>query len=267
MKTSQFLFISMVLSAILTSCSPVYYYQIYRATPTDNLVSDERYLVYEDENCKVSYNLWSKGGDIGFKFFNKTDNNIYLNLSESFFIINGFAYDYYKNRIFTNSKSSSSSTSKSFNSNKTNITQPSNIYNSMYSSGYSVSFNEKEIICIPSKTSKIITEFNIIESIYNDCYLIKYPTKKQIKSKNFTKDESPYIFSNRIGYFIEGTDNLIKFENEFYINEITNYPESEIIELKYDIVCGKKSSTMSKHFKNVSPDKFYIKYTKVQNTW
>jgi len=264
MKTSQFLFTSLVFSALFTSCAPVYYYQVYRATPTNNVVSDEKYLVYEDENCMVSYNLWSKGGDIGFKFFNKTDNNIYLNLSESFFIINGFAYDYYKNRIFTNSKNLSSATSKFFNS---NTTQSSNILESTTSSGYSVSFNENKIICIPSKTSKIITEFNIIESIYNDCFLIKYPTKKQIKSKNFTKNDSPYIFSNRIGYFIEGTDNLIKFENEFYINEITNYPESEIIELRYDVICGKKSSTLSKHFKDASPDKFYIKYTKVNNTW
>jgi len=137
----------------------------------------------------------------------------------------------------------------------------------MTSSGFSISYNEEKTICIPSKTSKLITEYIITESLYRDCDLFKYPTKKQIKSKSFKKTDSPIIFSNRIAYTVGQSEKLIKFENEFYISEISNYPESEIFESKYDEYCGQKSSTMTKYFKNVSPDKFYIKYTKGTDTW
>ena len=100
----------------------------------------------------------------------------------------------------------------------------------MTSSGFSTSYNEEKIVCIPSKTSKRITEYCINESLYRDCDLFKYPTKNQINSKSFSQFDSPIIFSNRIAYTIGLSDELIKLENEFYISEITNYPEGEIIE-------------------------------------
>ena len=137
----------------------------------------------------------------------------------------------------------------------------------MSSSGYSVSYNEEKIICIPSKTSKIISEYYITESLLRDCDLFKYPTKKQITSKTFSKEQSPLVFSNRIAYSTSQNDNLIKFENGFYVTEISNYPESEMVELKYDEYCGQKSMTITKNFKNVSADKFYIKYSKGLDTW
>ena len=55
---------------------------------------------------------WDILGNIGFQFFNKTDKNIYLNLEESFFILNGISYNYYRNRVFTNSTSSGATTSR-----------------------------------------------------------------------------------------------------------------------------------------------------------
>ncbi|MDP4186542.1 MAG: hypothetical protein Q8905_00710 [Bacteroidota bacterium] len=236
-------------------------------------------MVYEDENCKVSYNLWDEGGNIGFRFFNKTDKNIYLNLEESFFILNGISYNYYKDRVFTNSTSTGSSTSRGVTASKsmtgvnyldllqTNRIAATNAVGIMSSSGYSVSYNEEKIVCIPTMTSKIISEYIINESLFRDCDLFKYPTRKQIKSKTFKKSDSPFVFSNRIAYIVGQTGNLIKFENEFYVTEISNYPESEIVESKQDEYCDQKSMTMTKYFKNVSPDKFYIKYTEGTDTW
>ncbi len=232
MKTKKILFPALI-AMMLTSCVSTYF-QVYKTVPSDKLVVKNNLLVYEDENCKVSYNLWSEGGNIGFQFFNKTDKNIYLNLEESFFILNGVSKNYYRNRVFTS---------------------------------FSVSYNEEKILYIPSKTSKIISEYNINESLFRDCDLFKYPTKKQIKSKTFSKEQSPLVFSNRIAYSIGQTDNLIKFENEFYVTEISNYPESEMFESKYDEYCGQKSLTMTKYFKNVSADRFYIKYSKGKATW
>jgi len=279
MKTNKSFILAATIALFLTSCATTSFYQVYKATPSDNLITKDNYLVYEDDNCKVSYNLWDEGGNIGFRFYNKTNKNIYLNLEENFFIFNGISYDYYKNRVFTNSTTSGATTAKSATASKsvtginyldllqTNRIQAASSVGLMASSGYSISYNEEKVICIPSKTSKFITEYNINESLFRDCDLFKYPTKKQIKLKSFSKAESPIVFSNRIAYTVGQTENLIKFENEFYVTEISNYPESEILESKYDEYCGQKSMTMSKYFKNVSPDKFYIKYTKDMDTW
>lgn len=271
MKTKE-LFFSILISVMLTSCVPINYFQIYKATPSEKVTLKENFLVYEDDNCKVFYNLWSDGGNIGFRFFNKTVQNIYLNLEESYFILNGIAYNYYKNRIFTNSASLGASASNLATNSKsmtgvnyldllqTNKISASNSFGIVSTSGYSVSYNEEKIICIPSMTSKIITEYSINKSLYRDCALFKYPSKKNIETKHFEKSDSPLVFSNRISYTIGKSENPVKFENEFFVSEITNYPKSEIIETKYEKFCEWTGTKLVEYFKNTSPDKFYIKY-------
>jgi hypothetical protein len=276
MKTKNILLITLV-SLMITSCVSTSYFQVYKTEPSDKLVVKDNLLVYEDENCKVTYNLWSDGGNIGFQFFNKTEKNIYLNLEESFFILNGVSYNYFRNRVFTSSISSGTTASRGVTAAKsstglnyldliqTNRISANNTLGSMTSSGFSVSFSEEKKICIPSKTSKIISEYKINESLFRDCDLFKYPKKKQIKSKTFSKEKSPLVFSNRIAYSIGQDEKIMKFENEFYVSEITNYPESEMYNSKNDEFCGQKSTTIVKYFKNVSADKFYIKYNRGQD--
>ena len=59
----------------------------------------------------------------------------------------------------------------------------------------------------------------------------------------------------------------VKFENEFYGSQITNYPEDSILEAKDEEFCGQKILSQMKFFKDVSPDKFYIKYEKGEDAW
>lgn len=279
MKSTIKLFATAIIAVFMTSCAPKIFYQVYETTPSDKMIVDDNLLIYEDANCKVSYNFWNEGGNIGFRFYNKTDKDIFLDLEHSFFVLNGIAFDYYQNRIFSNSATSGVSTSigaigsKSVTGvNNRNLllskrVQLTNNVGVTTSSAYSTSYKEKKVECIPAKTSKIIVEYNIKGSLYRDCDLFKYPNKKQIKSVSFTRSESPIVFSNRIAYSTEGLDKLIKFQNEFYVNEISNYPESEIIDYIYDEFCGQKNPEKTAHFRNVSPDKFYIKYTKDKDVW
>ena len=103
MKTKIFfLFASVTL--MMTSCMSSSYYQVYKTVPSDKSILKDNSLVYEDNNCKIFYDFWSDNGNIGFRFFNKTDRTIFLNLEESYFILNGIAYNYYQNRTFINSK-------------------------------------------------------------------------------------------------------------------------------------------------------------------
>lgn len=278
MKKKSYLIFTAIITVFLASCVTSFY-QVYKAVPADKSIKTDNYLIYEDDNCIVSYDFWGEGGNIGFNIYNKANENIYLNLEQSFFVLNGIAHDYYKNRVYTYSTSSGSNASKAETASKsvsginylkllqTNGIQASNSIGVITSSGSSISYNEEKFICIPSKTSKIINEYTINESLYRDCDLFKYPTKNQIMSKSFTKSDSPIIFSNRITYTVGQSDNQIKFENEFYISEISNYPDTEILESRYDEYCGQKSTTATKYFKNASSDKFYIHYTKGVDPW
>jgi len=277
MKTKNLLFV-VIIAVLFTSCVTTYY-QVYKITPIDKTLLKENSLVYEDENCIVYYNFWDEGGNVGFKFYNKTNQNIYLNMEESFFILNGVAYNYYQNRIFSNSSNYSTAVSRSTAASKsmtgvnnldliqTNRISLTNSVGFMTSSGYSVSYVEEKIICIPSLSSKIIRDYAINKSLFRDCDLFKYPSKKQIKPKSFTKSNSPLVFKNSLVYSIGQSGSTLKFGNEFYVSEITNYPENEIIEKKNEEYCGQKGSIKIKFFKNVSPDKFFVKYSKGQDTW
>ena len=57
-----------------------------------------------------------------------------------------------------------------------------------------------------------------------------------------------------------------RFENNFFVSELTNLPEASVFTYVDKSICGTKLLTPIKAFKNVSPDKFYIKYVReVQN--
>lgn len=259
--------LSILISLMLISCNTVKnYYQVYKTTPESNVMLKDNHLAYEDDNCKVLYNLWADGGNIGFSFLNKTTTNIYLNLEECFFVKNGIANNYYKNRVYTFSSNRGIGQSVAKSMTGINFLQlvqtNSGITNSINTNGTSVSESEEKIICIPAMTSKIITEYNINQTPYRDCDLLRFPSKKQIKTLNFTKTNSPIVYSNRLEYKVGQTGKSIKLENNFYVSEITNYPQSEIIKSKRDENCDQEGRvyTFSKYFENVSPDKFYIKY-------
>ena len=272
MKISK-LYVILFVALMLGACKS-YYYQVYQATPSTELTFEQNALVYDDENCEVVYNLWSEGGSIGFSFYNKTDHDIYINMEKSFFILNGLAQNYYKDRVFGSgstmgtsvSKGASASSSVSgfnfFNLFQTNMGQVSKEASIMNSFASSVAFNEQKVVCIPSKTLKYIDEYKITEMLYRDCDILRFPRRNNVQTKSFDINDTPLVFSNRITYTVGDSDELINFENEFYISQISNYHEKKFTTDEYSEFCGEKSKGRTKFFKNVSPDKFYIKYIK-----
>ncbi|MGE4289415.1 MAG: hypothetical protein AB7E36_12040 [Salinivirgaceae bacterium] len=264
---------------LLASCVPTYFYQTYTVVPVEKDVVKNNVITYEDANCKIYYNFWDEGGNIGFEFYNKLEENIYLNLDQCFFIFNGLAHDYYKNRIYTHSSSTGTMATRSAyfsvaasgknnqNLDQTNKTVLGGMAGQSVSSGYSVSSAEEKTICIPPKTSKIISEYLINQELYRDCDLFKYPTKKQVQSKSFSQNDSPMKFSNRLTYQVDGQNEAIVFVNEFFVSEITNYPYSMFFEKEYPEFCEQKGSSMQTYFTKSSPDKFYIQYSKGVDSW
>lgn len=277
MKTRN-LFLSTTTLFFLNACTTTFY-QVYQATPSQNITNTGQWLVYEDDHCKVLYNLWEEGGNIGFTFMNKTDNNLYLHLDKSYFIFNGRANNYFKNRVFTTmstqgvaSARSAAAAKKATGTNTLGLLQTNAMYSSATkvnssSTGYSVAYQEEKVICIPANSSKLIAEYNINNLLHRDCDLYRYPTRKQVKTMTYDKNDSPMVFSNRLTYSVGNDEQLIQFENEFYVSSVTNYPEKEITELKNDEYCGQKSFSKIKYFKSVGPDKFFLKYLKGQDGW
>jgi hypothetical protein len=272
MKINHFL--SLISLLFLFSCKSINYYQLYKTTPSEKSTIKEDKIVFENEHCKILYDLWSHGGNVGFQFYNKSDKNIYVNLEECFLILNGISNCYYKNRVFTNSTSAAIAASRGVMASKsvtginnadllqTNRIGVTNVFSASASSGYSVAFNEQKIICIPPKASNFIAEYSLTDKIYRNCDLYRFPLKKQIKSMAFKKSNSPFVFTNRISYSVGQSNSSMVFENEFFVSEITNYPASELTEMKFEEFCNVKSGVMKTYFKDVSPASFYLEYKK-----
>ena len=280
------LFVSIIIVILLPSCSQIsYFYQVYK-TGNEGLQKKGDLITYEDEYCSISYNLWGEGGSFAFRFHNKTDQNIYLNKEECFYIRNGKAYNYYQSRIYAYSSStganitSGSSGTKisgasnavtglnlysllQTNSLSTAAAISSNLSTSiMASKGYSVSYEEEKIICIPPETSKVIAEYSINKTPYRDCDLLRFPSKKVYVSKTFNKSNSPYVFSNRIAYRIGQDESERIVENKFYVTEISNLPEEKVLVEENEENCGQKSYSKYDFFRESAPDMFYIRYKK-----
>jgi hypothetical protein len=268
----QTLFGVAIAALSMTSCVKATFYQLYQITPTSVMTSNDDAIVFEDANCKVSYNLWSEGGNASFQLYNKTDSNIYLNMEESFFIINGMAYDYYGDRVVTNSKStgtrvSQSSSSiniqtktKSNNSSETNTTVQYGGIENISTSGRAVSYNERKIIIVPAKASKNIAGFTMANNLYRDCDLLRFPNKRQYRT--FSTYDAPFVFRNRISYTLGQQQKPTGFENEFAVTEIANLPSSEMMVYRYDEFCRQRSDYTKKVFKETPANAFYIKYHK-----
>jgi hypothetical protein len=254
---------------ILTSCNTVKnYYQVYKTDSETVKQNSANELSFEDTNCKITYNLWSNFGNAGFSFYNKTNETIYLQLDESFYVINGYAYDYFQNRTFISSSNSASSTT-----NSSSATLWSKLTISSYASNTIVSNNssgietqEPKTIAIPPKTSKAISEFDINQKLFRDCDLLRFPSKTQNATKAFSKETTPINFYNSITYKVG--DKTLKLKNDFYVSSITNYSEKAILKIEKKTFCNQKNGGITKVFIESTPDKFYIKYVKAQtDTW
>lgn len=208
---------------LLASCTTTYY-QVYKTEPVNGKLTNDK-IVFEDNNCIVAYHLWADGGNIGFAIYNKTEDDLVVDLTRTFFVLNGVAYEYFQNR--TNSSSR-------------------------------VSYVQKPQIRIPAKTQVNIHEYYIANKRYVNCGLPPYPKSKTIKTVTFDASNSPFVFYNLISYKASGDS--ARMENRFYVNEITNYPSYEVFNKVDTSMCGRTLEIPKKVFKDFAPNNFYYIY-------
>ena len=266
-----------VFGLVLASCNQSAYYQVYDVE-ANNLRQKENSLVYENEDCKVLYNLWSDGGDIRFAFHNKTDKDIFINMGQTFFIVNGQAKDYFYDRTYTESYVESATAAvaggktlwdvnsywgDSWYSEHGKTNSLSGLLKSSDAKGSATTIKEKEIICVPAHCFKVICKCSVNPLLMQTCDKDNdYPSQKKM-IKQYGKDNSPITFKNRIAYGFGKDDVATKhIDNDFWISCVTNYSKKGATEkMTEKTECyGVKSSKKVRRFKIGGPNKFYQTY-------
>ncbi len=264
-----------ILFLTISCSSTTYYYQLYKTSSNDLKEKDDN-LVFENEDLKVTYNFWGKFGNGNFYVFNKTDQNIFIDKRLSHLIRNGSAETYFQNRVYTNSEASSSSVTTNRSSSIRSINQTSNggildlfgssstTKNASVMQGYAVSYQEMELICLPPKAGKVLFGYNLSSEVYRDCEFLRFPNKKSIAPKTFTKKTTPLSFTNYITYLIgEDSKEHKVISNKFWVSEVINYPSRDFKDRGPLKSCEEESTTTYiNYYKYVAPTNFYIKYAK-----
>ena len=286
MRKRILLFLSIL---AMSSCATVYY-QVATIGSPQMKVSDDGEFRYNENDLTVDYNFWSKYGKVGFVITNNTNDDIYIDLSRSFLVVNGMTFDYYQNRTYISEVSSTYVSSSAYGGSNTFAYasgwasgSASTIGNTTFADGVSygsgrsmtsafarsstssstsksgIEVTEKEGVWIPAHAARYFCEFSLLEAPYRKCGLPRNPSRNENASIDFTEDNTPYAFENRIMVVVGDQERHLV--NSFYIQNITNLRESEAVQEDDARDCsGNKTGETIKIYKYRAQNRFYIEY-------
>ena len=248
------------------SCGSYYeYLQVLSTKPTNEnspITKTNGGILYEDDDCAIFYKFWNKGGNPGFEFYNKTDKIIYIDLSKTFFIKNGTAFDYFQQQTITNTKSSSVSTAETESYSLSATSSYSGSISQYYAGNFgylpTTSLSPITSSASASKTksfsamatksfSKAITIGHSTSLSTTNNPILSIPPKSSKVICNFsittneivncnlksypekystieyTEENSPIVFANFITFKVGENSQYKNIENEFYVSKISNY--------------------------------------------
>lgn len=267
-------YLAVLSTLFLFSCTERNYYQVYDIQSSDVSMKDGVFA-FDNADCRITYNMWSEGGNVSFMVQNKTDNNLYIVMPKSFFILNGVANDYYSettySRAVTNSAQLSAARQVSVGGFISNglAWYPAHIgrvYGASIGSSLteSITTRESPMTCVPPKSSKLIFGFNISDHIYKDCdnYKFNYPSRVS-PLISYSENDTPIKFRNRIAYSFDEESKDIKYiDHSFRMTNLQNYSQKAALDkLKYE-ECETNRNMSVKSFTMSSPNKFYNIYNK-----
>ena len=277
MKKSVFslLTLSMIL---LASCKPATFFQVYNIQ-SDNVQLANGVLQSENEDCRITYNLWSEGGNLSFMIHNKSDKDMYIVMPQSFFILNGVANDYYSqshySRSVTNAIGGTISNGINVSGYLTNgnLWYPSRISRqftaiSGVSSTITLGTTEMELVCVPPKSAKFINGFNISDHVYKDCENKQqnYP-KTTSNVVRYTKEDTPVSFRNRIAYTFDKNLTDVRYvDHSFWLTSLQNYSQKAATSIQKVRECETNIELRTMQFDISSPDRFYNRYSMIRNS-
>ena len=271
MKYIQLLLVSLLFS----SCSVTSrYYQILELEETSEKTEAE---IFENDQCKITFDFWGKGGKTDFVFENTSSEYIEFHLDSSFVLLNGFVFDLFENREYQKATSFSSSIAQSaavsdkVNRNSQNIwglsTQARAGVSSSTSSGFTnetgQSEREKPTRIIPPGGRILVEGVQLLSSSLQYCDLARFPSKKTSKEesqKRFNVATTPLKLSIIVCYSNSSGDIGSKLQFDFFIKQVSNLEEDEALEFNLTDECGETLFPAERRFKQTPSNSFYRRY-------
>lgn len=237
------------LAAVMASCSTPKYLQVYDVMPGEGVELRDGYPVYDDGTMAVAYDFWGNGGQAGCLITNNGEENIYVDLAETFFVKNGLSDPCYKERTYTvTSASTVEANAVALSSASATVSAP--FYNYIYdfagtvgvglsdtrgvmrgvssSASNSVSVAEQQIVVIPPGTAAFVGGHSILSgNYYTNRGSEQDPGSKKKDETEFSTDNSPLKFGNVIAYRIGRDGEWQDLRSEFYLQRLTDYPLSK----------------------------------------
>lgn len=275
-----------VAALICSACSPLFYQQIATLSSENVTLKDDGAYAYEDGVMTIEYDFWSESGKFTFVVTNNSDDDIYLNLAESYFVNNGYAQDYYQARTYvytSNRVTSSGSTASAAVAGHASVSAgvagqgiyggevgaaaslaatkgygASKTYSVTSEKGVSVEFAEKAIVCIPAHSYKVFEEFSVASSVFRECGFVRDPSKKEEAVREYDGYSSPRVIENRLVFNMG--DVTLPVTNIFYVSQYMNIATENATEyIKAERCDGyKKDVKVHKYSAN---NKFYVSYS------
>lgn len=227
-------FLLLTVSLLFASCKS--YIQIYDVDSTSAKTSNEQF-VFENEDCKLTYNFWEEWGNASMVFTNKTDKNLFVSLSQSSYIFNGFSSSFYKG-------------------------VDDHVVISKFKSK---TFHDLPVVCVAPKSSRVIGDLNLVDKIYFFCEKKKDNPSRRY-SENYNENDSPITFGYNMVYSATENCNEVKsLESSFYVSRIENVTKKQEEVSSQVKNCSDYSDTSVIILKSQSPKRFYIKRFKDVN--
>jgi len=271
MKSVYFLLITIALS----SCSATSrYYQILELEETSEKTEAE---IFENDQCKITFDFWGKGGKTDFVFENTSSEYIEFHLDSSFVLLNGFVFDlggnreYQKSSSFGSSITQSAAVSDKVNQNSQNIWGLSKQARAGVSSSASSGFTnetgqserEKPTRIIPPGGRILVEGVQLLSSSLQYCDLERFPTKKTSKEesqKRFNVSNTPLKLSVIACYSQSSGGENHKLQFDFFINQVSNMGEDEALKWVRTDECGEEIFPSERRFRETPSNSFYRRY-------
>lgn len=271
MKYIQLLLVSLVFS----SCSVTSrYYQILELEETSEKTEAE---IFENDQCKITFDFWGKGGKTDFVFENTSSEYLEFHLDSSFVLLNGFVFDLFGNREYQKSSSFGSSIAQSaavsdkVNRNSQNIwdlsTQARAGVSSSISSGFTnetgQSEREKPTRIIPPGGRILVEGVQLLSKSLQYCVLERFPSRKTLQEDSqlqFNEANTPLKLSVIACYSASFGGTSSKLQFDFFINQVSNLKEDKALKLYTTDKCGEELFPAERRFKETPSNSFYRRY-------
>lgn len=235
------------------------YFQVYEVSSSneDAERSGEGALVFENEELRVTYSLWDKGGRFRYKFYNKSEKDLFLDRSRSHFVINGLVYEHPPDSFYQKKAPAPEEMSHHFEK------KPEEEWEEYSSFSSGPDPYDGAISIIPPRSARVVEGTAITSELIHDCDAKIFPDKEgdaEMDSVSFSREDSPLRLQNRLTYYSEEGRDTNRVVHELWVDKLINYTQDAFYTLDDRSICPDGMRELVETLRHEHPAKFYIEY-------